>query len=241
MPWPLVSLGHKQPRYWLCGVRGFFSYMKKNINYLHHLSFEKSNQYKFIIINSAQQYNLVCIGIKCWPCSIPFLPGPQSGVPRGWVCTKSSGPATGIPTNSWPPGCHRGWHGLWRFWILHVSADNYYSWWIGGKNNSRTANIRRTSVCNKIVDHSDVVGASPVSTAPITSSFSTKHLASMDWTKTTARRDEKRFSCGIWCGLYWSFDSNYPVHAWLTMNCSKLTPLMLEMEYSGFGSQYHAC
>ena len=34
-------------------------------------------------------------------------------------------------------------------------------------------NIRCTSVGNKIVDHSDVVGASPVSAAPTTYSFST--------------------------------------------------------------------
>ena len=34
-------------------------------------------------------------------------------------------------------------------------------------------NIRRTFVGNKIVDHSDVVGASPVGAAPTTSSFST--------------------------------------------------------------------
>ena len=35
------------------------------------------------------------------------------------------------------------------------------------------SNIRRTSEGNKIVDHSDVVGASPVGAAPTTSSFST--------------------------------------------------------------------
>ena len=34
-------------------------------------------------------------------------------------------------------------------------------------------NIRRILIGNKIVDHSDVVGASPVGTAPTTSSFST--------------------------------------------------------------------
>ena len=34
-------------------------------------------------------------------------------------------------------------------------------------------NIRRTLVGYKIVDHSDVVGASPVGAAPTTSSFST--------------------------------------------------------------------
>ena len=35
-----------------------------------------------------------------------------------------------------------------------------------------------------------MVGASPVGTAPTTSSFSTQHLASMDCPKATARRDE---------------------------------------------------
>ena len=37
----------------------------------------------------------------------------------------------------------------------------------------KTSNIRRTLVGNKIGDHSDVVGASPVCAAPTTSSFST--------------------------------------------------------------------
>ena len=37
------------------------------------------------------------------------------------------------------------------------------------------SNIRRTLVGDKIVDHSDVVGASPVGVAPTTSSFSTWH------------------------------------------------------------------
>ena len=37
----------------------------------------------------------------------------------------------------------------------------------------QVSNISGTFVGNKIVDHSDVVGASPVGTAPTTSSFST--------------------------------------------------------------------
>ena len=37
----------------------------------------------------------------------------------------------------------------------------------------KTSNIRRTLVGNKIVDHSDIVGASPVGAAPTTSSIST--------------------------------------------------------------------
>ena len=40
-------------------------------------------------------------------------------------------------------------------------------------NYRKTSKIRRTPVGNKIVDHSDVVGASPVGAAPTTSSFST--------------------------------------------------------------------
>ena len=37
----------------------------------------------------------------------------------------------------------------------------------------KTSNMSRTLVGNNIVDHSDVVGASPVGAAPTTSSFST--------------------------------------------------------------------
>ena len=37
----------------------------------------------------------------------------------------------------------------------------------------KTSNISRTLVCNKIVDHSDVVGAAPVGAAPTTSSYLT--------------------------------------------------------------------
>ena len=39
--------------------------------------------------------------------------------------------------------------------------------------NRKTSNIRGTLVGNNIVDHSDVVGASPVGAAPTTSSLST--------------------------------------------------------------------
>ena len=37
----------------------------------------------------------------------------------------------------------------------------------------KTSNISHTLVCTKIVDHSDVVGASPVGAAPTTSSYLT--------------------------------------------------------------------
>ena len=77
----------------------------------------------------------------------------------------------------------------------HCGADykpldrNHYSnqWWpyaasgcdekINGtllySTHRQVSDIRRTLVGNKIVYHSDVVGASPVATAPTTSSFST--------------------------------------------------------------------
>ena len=71
----------------------------------------------------------------------------------------------------------------------------------------QTSNISHTLEGNKHVDHSDVVGASPVGAAPNTSSFLTWHLASMDWAKTSARWDEKYFSFVIWCAWYSRCDS----------------------------------
>ena len=66
----------------------------------------------------------------------------------------------------------------------------------------QTSNLSRTSVGSNIVDHSDVVGASPIGAASTTSSFSTENLASTDWTRTTARQDENHLSLVIWCALY---------------------------------------
>ena len=67
----------------------------------------------------------------------------------------------------------------------------------------KVTNIRRSLLGNKLGDHSDVVGASAVGAAPITYSFSTKHMASMDWTKTTARRDEE-----IWQYVFFKLESH---------------------------------
>ena len=64
----------------------------------------------------------------------------------------------------------------------------------------KTSNMSHTLVGNKIVDHSDVVGVSPVGAT--TSPFSTLHLTSIYRTNTTARWVEKYSSFGIWCGLY---------------------------------------
>ena len=91
----------------------------------------------------------------------------------------------------------------------------YHSWsWSLKCRYRKTSNISRTLVGNKIVDNSDVVGASPVGAAPTTSSFSTWHLASMDWAKTTARGYKKQLKFGIWCDLYWRFYGRYVLVNW---------------------------
>ena len=66
----------------------------------------------------------------------------------------------------------------------------------------KVSNKSSTLVGNKIVDHSDVVGASPVGAAPTTSSFSISHLSSQDLAKTATRRYENLLSVVIWCDLY---------------------------------------
>ena len=62
--------------------------------------------------------------------------------------------------------------------------------------------ISRIWVGNEIVDHSDVVGASPVGAAPTTSSITTERLASMYCAKATASQVEEHLSFGNWCVLY---------------------------------------
>ena len=44
---------------------------------------------------------------------------------------------------------------------------------LGAATYRKISNIRRISLGNKIIDHSDIVGASPAGAAPTTSSFST--------------------------------------------------------------------
>ena len=56
--------------------------------------------------------------------------------------------------------------------INHFESPTQLNWQC-----SQVSNISGTLVSNKIVDHSDVVGASPVGAAPTTSSFATQNLA----------------------------------------------------------------
>ena len=71
----------------------------------------------------------------------------------------------------------------------HMVADQIYM--SKNPNYCATSNLSRTIAGNKIIDHWDVVGASPVGAAP------TLYLASMVWAKATARREEKHFRFGI--------------------------------------------
>ena len=86
--------------------------------------------------------------------------------------------------------------------INNVSNDRHcpFCW-----QRSLKSNIRRTWVSNAIVDHSDVVGTSPVGAAPTTSSFSTEHSSSIYCVKTPASRVKKHLSYRICCVLYQTF------------------------------------
>ena len=59
-----------------------------------------------------------------------------------------------------------------RIWCHNIKLYDMQIW-TQNRTYRKTSNIRRTLVSNKIVDHSDVVGASAVGAAPTTSSFST--------------------------------------------------------------------
>ena len=57
---------------------------------------------------------------------------------------------------------------IWQYEVIRGLLNTHWEYLYY----SQISNIRRTLVGNKIVDHSDVVGASPVGAAPTTSSFS---------------------------------------------------------------------
>ena len=69
-------------------------------------------------------------------------------------------------------------------------------------NYRQVSNIRRTLVGNEIVDHSDIVGASPVGAAPTTSS--SRLNTWLQWIGQKQLQDETR-SFVIWCVLYRDF------------------------------------
>ena len=91
------------------------------------------------------------------------------------------------------------WCFLLRFVPRHKSGNSCHTVWYTYR---QVSNISRTLLGNRIVDHSDVVGASPVGAAPTTSSFLTERLASLDWATVTWTRDKKHISFGIRCVLH---------------------------------------
>ena len=91
------------------------------------------------------------------------------------------------------------------FWMKHSGIWNRCI--LGFGNYCQFSNIRRILVGNLIVDHSNVVGASPVDAAPTSSSCLDLTAGLMDWAKTTARWNENHLSFGIWCDLYQIFYS----------------------------------
>ena len=69
-------------------------------------------------------------------------------------------------------------------------------WWRNGFSNGQNSITSHTLVGNNIFGHSDVFEASPVGAARNTSSFSTLHLASLDWHKHSEMAKAKYIP---WC------------------------------------------
>ena len=62
---------------------------------------------------------------------------------------------------------------IYNVWVLNYFRSKSTSTNQGQDKYRKTSNISRTLIGNKIVDYSDVVGASPFDAAPTTSSFPT--------------------------------------------------------------------
>ena len=69
---------------------------------------------------------------------------------------------------------NRAFFELWNVNLFSIMINKLAALHLSSKwTTHKTFNISRTLVCNKIVDHSDVVGALPVGAAPATSSHLT--------------------------------------------------------------------
>ena len=81
------------------------------------------------------------------------------------------------------------------------------------------------------MDHSDVVGASPVGAAPTTSSFSTECLASMDWCKDNCKTRQETFK--FWDLVHLILEVwRYSVHT-MSMACLWMTWASVFLGYQG--------
>ena len=131
---------------------------------------------------------------QCWPRS----PTPYGITRPQWVKTLGLFLYIKMPPYHWNFIMEiRSFYDHLISWGLLIDSIHLTFLSCSSKTYRQVSNIRRTLVGNKIVNHSDVVGASPVGAAPTTSSFSTYQLASLDLAKTSARRDEKHLSFGI--------------------------------------------
>ena len=81
----------------------------------------------------------------------------------------------------------------WHIKLSVIPNDLYnrFKLYMNYKGHRHISNISHTIVGNKIVDHSDVVGASPVGAAPTTSSFSTSRTPGFNGLGKTRRETFK--------------------------------------------------
>ena len=117
MPWLLTSPGHQQPWYWLCRIGRFLSYLKKDFNYLRHISVEKWQKCKYMFMFPLK--NLACKGlIRCIIAVItgssPYITTPST-VMRPWT--------SGAINTGRSSMMHWLQHFAWSCWITHWCSD----------------------------------------------------------------------------------------------------------------------
>ena len=113
------------------------------------------------------------------------------------------------------------------FHIFSQQSNSPDAYW--ANTYRQIANIIRNWVKNEVDDHSAVVGVSPVGIAPTISSFSTKHLASVNCVETTASRDEKHSYFRAWCDLYSISDGNFVLQIYIKNKSIHQTPFFIHM------------
>ena len=127
------------------------------------------------------------------------------------------------------------WHRpLWLLEPMLFIFNHYYP---------ETSDIRHTLEGNKIVDHSDVVGESPVGADPTTTSFSAWHLASIEWLhkdKCKTRWERVMFwdlvtlywrfyNMSLWCHQLFNFQLHHhhlvkmSIYAWIILDTGSAT------------------
>ena len=125
MPWLLSSQGHQQPWYWLCKIGVSLSYLRKDFNYLCHVSVEEWHKMKYMFLFPLK--NLPCKGLNvlCNMSSMLFRPhyGSSYTVPPGNQST-----VLALPYNYFSPlsTSHGGWHSTSMvFWIIEHTDEQW--------------------------------------------------------------------------------------------------------------------